>query len=117
MTPHRIVLHGATGFTGKFIADYLARHPEGCRFSRAIGGRNPDKLSRVRDCAPLDLGVQLVIERLSAKGDGCGRPKLCSRDLQARSAVVVNGGRLDVGSGFSLFTADSGVTAKVPVDR
>ena len=49
MTAHDIVLHGATGFTGQLIADYLARHPEGSRFSWAIAGRNPDKLARVRD--------------------------------------------------------------------
>lgn len=49
MAPHDIVLHGATGFTGQLIADYLARHPEGSRFSWAIAGRNPDKLARVRD--------------------------------------------------------------------
>ena len=49
MTAHDIVLHGATGFTGQLIADYLARHPEGRRFSWAIAGRNPDKLARLRD--------------------------------------------------------------------
>ncbi len=49
MTPHDIVLHGATGFTGQLIADCLAQHPEGSRFSWAIAGRNPTRLSRVRD--------------------------------------------------------------------
>ena len=49
MTPHDIVLHGATGFTGQLIADRLARHPEGGRFSWAIAGRNPEKLAGVRD--------------------------------------------------------------------
>ena len=49
MTAHDIVLHGATGFTGQLVADYLARHSEGHRFSWAIAGRNPDKLARVRD--------------------------------------------------------------------
>jgi short subunit dehydrogenase-like uncharacterized protein len=49
MTHPDIVLHGATGFTGQLIADYLARHPQGSRFSWAIAGRNPDKLARVRD--------------------------------------------------------------------
>ena len=49
MTAHDIVLHGATGFVGQLVADYLARHPEGRRFSWAIAGRNSDKLARVRD--------------------------------------------------------------------
>jgi len=49
MAAHDIVLHGATGFVGQLVADYLARHPEGRRFSWAIAGRNPEKLARVRD--------------------------------------------------------------------
>ena len=44
-----LVLHGATGFTGQLVADHLARHPEGDRFTWAIAGRDPDKLARVRD--------------------------------------------------------------------
>lgn len=46
-----IVLHGATGFVGRLVADYLANHPEGHRFSWAIAGRNPEKLARIRDAA------------------------------------------------------------------
>ncbi len=49
MAVNDIVLHGATGFVGQLVADYLARHPESHRFSWAIAGRNPDKLARVRD--------------------------------------------------------------------
>lgn len=49
MTAHDIVLHGATGFVGQLVADYLARHPESRRFSWAIAGRNAKKLARVRD--------------------------------------------------------------------
>lgn len=49
MAAHDIVLHGATGFVGQLVADYLARHPEGHRFSWAIAGRNPEKLARIRE--------------------------------------------------------------------
>src|SRR6476661_4233720 len=43
-----IVLFGATGFTGRLTAEYLARHaPAGLRW--ALAGRSPDKLERVRD--------------------------------------------------------------------
>ena len=49
MAVNGIVLHGATGFVGQLVADYLARHPESRRFSWAIAGRNPNKLARVRD--------------------------------------------------------------------
>ncbi len=51
MAAYDIVLHGATGFVGQLIATYLARHPEGQRFSWAIAGRNPEKLERVRTAA------------------------------------------------------------------
>lgn len=49
MAVNDIVLHGATGFVGQLVADYLARHSESRRFSWAIAGRNPSKLARVRD--------------------------------------------------------------------
>ena len=48
MTAHDIVLYGATGFVGRLVAEYLAWHPQGSRFSWAIAGRNPDKLSALR---------------------------------------------------------------------
>lgn len=48
MTAHDIVLYGATGFVGKLVAERLAWHPEGNRFSWAIAGRNPDKLIALR---------------------------------------------------------------------
>lgn len=48
MPAYDIVLHGATGFVGQLVADYLARHPEGVQFSWAIAGRNPEKLARIR---------------------------------------------------------------------
>jgi short subunit dehydrogenase-like uncharacterized protein len=49
MAAHDIVLHGATGFVGQLVADYLSRHPERHRFSWAIAGRNPEKLARIRE--------------------------------------------------------------------
>lgn len=51
MPPERtydLVLFGATGFTGSLTAEYLAQHaPPGLRW--ALAGRNPDKLTAVRD--------------------------------------------------------------------
>jgi short subunit dehydrogenase-like uncharacterized protein len=46
--PYDIVLFGASGFTGKLVAEYLARHP-GKKFAWAIAGRNLRKLERLRD--------------------------------------------------------------------
>ncbi len=45
---HELVLFGATGFTGRLTAEYLARHaPPGLRW--ALAGRNRSKLERVRE--------------------------------------------------------------------
>jgi short subunit dehydrogenase-like uncharacterized protein len=45
---HDVVVFGATGFTGRLTAAYLARHaPAGLRW--ALAGRNETKLARVRD--------------------------------------------------------------------
>ena len=56
MAKYDLVLYGATGFIGKLVASYLASHPGEERFSWAIAGRNPDKLSVLRnslaDAAP-----------------------------------------------------------------
>jgi short subunit dehydrogenase-like uncharacterized protein len=44
---HDIVVLGATGFTGRLTAEYLARHaPADCRW--ALAGRNVEKLEAVR---------------------------------------------------------------------
>src|SRR3954454_20507257 len=43
-----VVLFGATGFTGRLTAEYLARHaPAGLRWG--LAGRNPTRLESVRD--------------------------------------------------------------------
>jgi short subunit dehydrogenase-like uncharacterized protein len=54
---HDIVLFGATGFTGKLLAEYLARHaPKGLRW--AIAGRNKEKLEAVRrELAGIDASL------------------------------------------------------------
>ncbi|MGK5499980.1 saccharopine dehydrogenase family protein [Streptomyces sp. URMC 125] len=45
---HDVVLFGATGFTGRLTAEYLAAHaPDGCRW--ALAGRNRDKLLGLRE--------------------------------------------------------------------
>jgi short subunit dehydrogenase-like uncharacterized protein len=52
--PYDVVLFGATGFTGKLTAAYLAAHaPKGLRW--AVAGRNKAKLEAVRE----DLGIDL----------------------------------------------------------
>ena len=59
-----IVLFGATGFTGRLTAEYLARHaPAGCR--GALAGRSMERLEEVRrDLASLDGGAHPALARL-----------------------------------------------------
>ena len=53
-----LLLFGATGFTGRLVAGYLARHaPPGLRW--ALAGRNQGKLEAVR--AELDAGTAPAI--------------------------------------------------------
>lgn len=52
MTPDRrfdVILFGATGFTGKLVAEYLAEHARRNDLRWAIAGRSKDKLEAVRD--------------------------------------------------------------------
>lgn len=60
---HDILLWGATGFTGKLVAEYLAASK--CGLKIAIGGRNETKLKTVRDevakSAPAFANVPIVI--------------------------------------------------------
>jgi short subunit dehydrogenase-like uncharacterized protein len=45
-----VVVLGATGFTGRLVAEHLvARHPNGADLSWAMAGRSADKLAAVRD--------------------------------------------------------------------
>jgi short subunit dehydrogenase-like uncharacterized protein len=44
-----LVLFGATGFTGKLVAEYLAKKTDRGPLRWALAGRNPEKLERVRD--------------------------------------------------------------------
>ncbi|NCU12099.1 MAG: saccharopine dehydrogenase [Sphingomonadaceae bacterium] len=54
--PHDIVVYGATGYTGRLVAEYLAHHYQGKGPKWAMAGRSADKLAEVRDLigAPAD---------------------------------------------------------------
>jgi short subunit dehydrogenase-like uncharacterized protein len=56
-----LIVYGATGFTGRLVAEYLAqRYPTGVRW--AMAGRSADKLATVRDeiGAPADLPLVIA---------------------------------------------------------
>ncbi|HEY6462825.1 MAG TPA: saccharopine dehydrogenase, partial [Polyangiaceae bacterium] len=78
-----VVLWGATGFTGGLVAEYLAKkYGVGRELRWAIGGRNREKLEKVRaalvaiDPAAKDLA--LVV------GDGKDRAALDRMAIDAR---------------------------------
>ena len=47
-TPHDVIVFGATGFTGRLVAEYLQR-ALGPEVRWALAGRTPGKLAEVRD--------------------------------------------------------------------
>ncbi|MGP1684881.1 MAG: saccharopine dehydrogenase family protein [Giesbergeria sp.] len=58
-----LVVHGATGFTGRLVVEYLLqRYPAGSGLRWAMGGRSADKLASVRDAigAPADTPLVLT---------------------------------------------------------
>lgn len=65
-----VLLWGATGFTGQLVAEYLLKHQGiGRELRWALGGRNLEKLKKVReDLAQLDPAAsQLALETADAK--------------------------------------------------
>ena len=65
--PYDLVLFGATGFTGRLTARYLAGHlPPGARW--ALAGRNRAKLEAVRESLAADADPDLLIADVSDAG-------------------------------------------------
>ena len=57
-----LVVHGATGFTGRLVVEYLLqRYPAGSGLRWAMGGRNADKLAAVRDELGAPADTPLVV--------------------------------------------------------
>jgi short subunit dehydrogenase-like uncharacterized protein len=60
--PFDIVVHGATGFTGRLVVEYLVqRYPAGSGVRWAMGGRSADKLAAVRDEVGAPADTPLVV--------------------------------------------------------
>ena len=60
--PFDLVVHGATGFTGRLVVEYLLqRYPAGGGLRWAMGGRNADKLAAVRDELGAPADTPLVV--------------------------------------------------------
>jgi short subunit dehydrogenase-like uncharacterized protein len=55
--PYDLVVFGASGFTGKFVAERVARRSRQGSLSWAVGGRNPAKLQKVLEDVSSNTGV------------------------------------------------------------
>jgi short subunit dehydrogenase-like uncharacterized protein len=58
-----IIVYGATGFTGRLVAEYLAQHYKGRKDAPkwAMAGRSLDKLAQIRDLIGADADTPLVV--------------------------------------------------------
>ncbi len=60
--PFDLVVHGATGFTGRLVVEYLLqRYPQGSGLRWAMGGRSAEKLAAVRDELGAPADTPLVV--------------------------------------------------------
>lgn len=60
--PFDLVVHGATGFTGRLVVEYLLqRYPAGTGVRWAMGGRNAEKLAAVRDEVGAPADTPLIV--------------------------------------------------------
>ncbi len=61
-----VVVYGATGFTGRLVAEYLTANARGARW--AMAGRSADKLALVRDLIGAPADTPLVVADASDSG-------------------------------------------------
>ena len=59
--PYDIVVYGATGYTGRLVAEYLAHHYQGKGPKWAMAGRSAAKLAEVRDLIGAPADTPLVV--------------------------------------------------------
>ena len=59
--PYDIVVFGATGYTGRLVAEYLAHHYQGKGPTWAMAGRSADKLGEVRDLIGAPGDTPLIV--------------------------------------------------------
>ncbi len=59
--PYDIVVYGATGYTGRLVAEYLAHHYQGKGPKWAMAGRSADKLAEVRELIGASADTPLVV--------------------------------------------------------
>ena len=102
--PFDIVVHGATGFTGRLVIEYLLqRYPAGSGVRWAMGGRNADKLAAVRDEVGAPADTPLVVT------DSADTASLQARMAQTRLVLTTVGPYQLYGNELVAACAASGV--------
>ena len=72
-----IIVYGASGFTGRLVAEYLAKQGVG---KWAMAGRSLSKLAQVRDEMGLPSDTPLVVADASTPAslvEMCNRTRVC----------------------------------------
>jgi len=71
-----VVIYGATGFTGRLVAEYLQAEYGSSNLKWAMAGRSADKLSAVRD----EMGVSKDVALITANSDDAASLEaMCAR--------------------------------------
>lgn len=81
MAEFDIIIYGATGFTGRLVAEYLSQHHADGSVRWAMAGRSLTKLEQVRD----EIGAPADTPLLTANADDAAALKA----MVARAAVVI----------------------------
>ena len=98
-----IVVYGATGFTGRLVAEYLAQHYRGDKQLKwAMAGRSMDKLKSVRDAIGAAADTPLIV---ADAGDGASLRAMIE---QTKSVVTTVGPYLLYGNELVAACAASG---------
>lgn len=101
-----LVLFGATGFTGRLVAEYLTARAAGTPLRWALAGRNRDKLERVRaDLVAIDAAAAEIAIVVGDAHDEIAMTKL-ARDTTAVCTTV--GPYLEHGAALAAACAAAG---------
>jgi short subunit dehydrogenase-like uncharacterized protein len=101
--PFDLVVYGATGFTGRLVAEYLAqRYPAGSSVTWAMAGRSAEKLAAVRDEIGAPSGTTLIV------ADGADAASLTAMCKQAKAIVTTVGPYQLYGSELVRVCAETG---------
>ena len=80
-----LIVYGATGYTGRLVAEYLAQTHGGSGLKWAMAGRNAAKLAQVRDLIGAPADTPLVV---ADSGDAASLKAMAER---ARAIVTTAG--------------------------